>query len=182
MIASVGNSGEFSTGPHLHFELWINEKAVNPSDYIDFSTTMTLKSILAIPFAKYTYNKEKNGLTVRSKAQQRTLTYLIKQGRSTAFGKDHDFNQINDYVNRLKVEFLFEITSSSSLTYIELLKVKKRVVAGQPAYLAKTSGTTSGAKYIPITAESMKEQVRSSKNALCFISHRLKTPIMSMVK
>ena len=36
VIASVGNSGEFSSGPHLHFELWINEKAVNPSDYIDF--------------------------------------------------------------------------------------------------------------------------------------------------
>lgn len=36
VIASVGNSGEFSSGPHLHFELWFNEKAVNPSDYIDF--------------------------------------------------------------------------------------------------------------------------------------------------
>lgn len=36
VIASVGNTGEFSSGPHLHFELWINDKAVNPSDYIDF--------------------------------------------------------------------------------------------------------------------------------------------------
>ena len=58
---------------------------------------MTLKSILAIPFAKYTYNKEKKWIDRPLKAQQKTLYYLIKQGRSTAFGKDHDFNQINDY-------------------------------------------------------------------------------------
>lgn len=35
-IAIIGNSGENSTGPHLHFELWINLQPVNPENYITF--------------------------------------------------------------------------------------------------------------------------------------------------
>lgn len=35
-IASIGSSGELTTGPHLHFELWSDGYAVNPSNYIDF--------------------------------------------------------------------------------------------------------------------------------------------------
>lgn len=36
-IAIAGQSGEFSTGPHLHFELWYNGSAVNPEEYIIFN-------------------------------------------------------------------------------------------------------------------------------------------------
>lgn len=35
-IAIVGNTGEISSGPHLHFELWYNGSAVNPEEYINF--------------------------------------------------------------------------------------------------------------------------------------------------
>ncbi len=36
VVAIIGNSGEFTTGPHLHFELWYNGSAVNPVDYVSF--------------------------------------------------------------------------------------------------------------------------------------------------
>jgi len=36
VIAIIGNSGEFTTGPHLHFELWYHGNPVNPKDYMTF--------------------------------------------------------------------------------------------------------------------------------------------------
>ncbi len=35
-IAIIGNTGKLTSGPHLHFELWLEGKPVNPTDYIDF--------------------------------------------------------------------------------------------------------------------------------------------------
>jgi len=37
VLASVGNTGELTTGPHLHFELWIKGKPINPANFMDFN-------------------------------------------------------------------------------------------------------------------------------------------------
>ncbi|GFR80558.1 peptidase family M23 [Elysia marginata] len=36
VIANMGNTGEYTTGPHLHFEIWKDGVAINPEDYISF--------------------------------------------------------------------------------------------------------------------------------------------------
>ena len=36
VVSIIGNTGELTSGPHLHFELWFKEQAVNPEDYINF--------------------------------------------------------------------------------------------------------------------------------------------------
>ena len=36
LLAIIGNSGELTSGPHLHFELWHNGTSIDPEDYIAF--------------------------------------------------------------------------------------------------------------------------------------------------
>ena len=91
---------------------------------------------------------------------------LIKSAKNTSFGKDHNFDKIhsyNDFRNQVPVN-----------DYEGLKRYVERVVEGEkdvlwkgkPLYFAKTSGTTSGAKYIPITKESMPMHIKAARNAL----------------
>jgi hypothetical protein len=100
------------------------------------------------------------------KDQEKILQYLVRQGRATAFGKDHLFSQIHhyaDFKDRVPVVGYEEISH-----YIERIKSGERNVLwpGVPLYFAKTSGTTSGAKYIPISRESMGHHITAARNAL----------------
>lgn len=104
-------------------------------------------------------------------AQQRTFKDLIRQAGHTAFGRDHGFGQIQnyaDFASRVPVRDYEELRP-----YVErMLQGEPDVLwPGTPLYFAKTSGTTSGAKYIPITRPSIKEQVRASRNAILNYIH-----------
>ena len=135
---------------------------------------MNIKSILAKPFAKLITEriyKESNNAV---KVQQKVFLKLIGQAQHTVFGKDHNFNSINSYE-----DFKRQVPIRD---YEALKPYVERVVAGEsdvlwkgkPLYFAKTSGTTSGVKYIPLTKISMLEQIKAARNALLHYIHDTK--------
>jgi len=127
---------------------------------------MSLKSILAKPFAKYIYNKTQKWANSPIETQDKVFKALIHSAKNTVFGKDHNFSNIKNHDDFVKQVPLRD--------YEALKPYVERVVAGQedilwqgkPLYFAKTSGTTSGSKYIPITKESMPSHVESARNAI----------------
>lgn len=98
--------------------------------------------------------------------QDRILLYLLKKAAKTDFGKAHKFSEITDYEQFKKCVPLRDYEKFSA--YIQDIKEGKANVLwpGKPIYLAKTSGTTSGAKYIPITKDSIPNHITTARNAL----------------
>ena len=132
---------------------------------------MSLKSILAKPFAKQVYKTIQKWAQKPIETQEQVFKTLILEGADTQFGKDHDFKNIQthtDFVKRVPIR-----------DYEDLKPYIERVVAGEdnilwkgkPLYFAKTSGTTSGAKYIPITKESMPHHIEAARNAILMYIH-----------
>lgn len=127
---------------------------------------MGLKAALSKPFAAFIVRGINKWKYNAAAAQQQVLMKLMRDAAHTAFGKDHDFASIKsyeDFKKRVPVR-----------DYEGLRPYIDRVVAGEadvmwkgkPEYFAKTSGTTSGAKYIPISKESMPEHLKAARNAL----------------
>lgn len=131
----------------------------------------SLKVIAAKIFAAKIAKRTQRWSTDPLGTQERVFKSLIAKATSTQFGKDHDFKEIHthqDFVKRVPVRDYEAIKE-----YIERIKKGEKDILwpGIPEYFAKTSGTTSGAKYIPISSESIKEQVRGSRDAiLAYIS------------
>ena len=127
---------------------------------------MGLKAALSKPFAAIV-NSRLNKLRKNAVAlQQQTFNYLIEQAKDTAFGKTHHFNEIKTYDDFKKNVPVYDYEDLRP--YINrVIKGEENVLwPGKPAYLAKTSGTTSGVKYIPISKESMPEHIKAARNAL----------------
>lgn len=126
----------------------------------------SIKSALAKPFASHIYKKVKKWADNPLKTQQRVFEELITQAAGTQFGEDHDFISINsheDFVKRVPVR-----DYEALRPYVEkAVNGEENILwKGKPIYFAKTSGTTSGAKYIPITKDSMPYHVEAARNAI----------------
>ncbi len=103
--------------------------------------------------------------------QQKVFEYLIKAGTPTAFGKDHQFDAVKSYEDFKKRVPLRDYEAFKP--YIEQIKKGTQNVLwkGRPLYFAKTSGTTSGVKYIPISKDSISNHINSARNALlCYMA------------
>jgi hypothetical protein len=127
---------------------------------------MSIKSFAAKIFARRIAKRTAKWVNNPIVTQENLFKGLIKKAKKTQFGKDHHFDKIRthaDFVKQIPVR-----------DYEELKPYIEKVVRGdhdilwpkKPIYFAKTSGTTSGVKYIPITEESIKNQVEASRNAI----------------
>ena len=127
---------------------------------------MSIKSFAAKIFAKRIAKKNTIWINDPVAAQKRVFKELISLGKKTKFGKDHGFGLItshDDFVKKVPIRDYEALKS-----YVEhIINGEDDVLwPGKPIYFAKTSGTTSGAKYIPITKSSIKNQVNASRNAI----------------
>jgi hypothetical protein len=98
--------------------------------------------------------------------QDKILKQLLKKGSASEFGKEHHLNEINDYQSFIQAIPIRDYEKFSP--YIAKIKEGKANILwpGKPLYLAKTSGTTSGAKYIPISNDSISNHINTARNAL----------------
>lgn len=144
---------------------WLTQRKIeSQQNYILF--LMSIKSFLTLSFASVIHFQTKKWSDNPVVTQQKVFRKLLKQAANTAFGKDHNFKIIKnfqDFANDVPIR-----------DYEALKPYVDKVVAGEkdilwrgkPLYFAKTSGTTSGAKYIPLTKESMPTHINAARNAI----------------
>ena len=141
---------------------------------------MGVKASLSIPFAKIIVALTKKWSKNPIETQERVFIELIAAAKNTAFGKDHNFKNIETY-NEFKNEV--GINDYEGLKpYFDRVKNGEESVLwpGRPIYLSKTSGTTSGAKYIPITKESIPYHIKAARDSILhYISETGKTDFVN---
>ena len=132
---------------------------------------MNLKSLLARPFAGYVYKQIRKSMETAVEDQEKILKELIKTGAKTEFGKAHKLDKVDGYEAFKQAIPIRDYEQIKP--WIEQVKEGKHNILwkGQPLYFAKTSGTTSGVKYIPISKDSISNHINGARNALlCYMA------------
>jgi hypothetical protein len=132
---------------------------------------MSLKSVAAKIFAKRIHAQTQKWASAPVATQQKVFRGLIRKAKSTRFGIDHHFDRINthqDFANNVPIR-----DYEALKPYVdEVVNGHENILwPGKPLYFAKTSGTTSGAKYIPLTKDSMPSHVRAARDAILSYIH-----------
>jgi hypothetical protein len=132
---------------------------------------MKIKSFLAKPFASYIYKGIRKGMATAVADQENILQQLIKVGKGTEYGKSVGLDKVDKYEEFKQAIPIQDYEQMRP--WIDRIKEGKHNILwkGRPIYLAKTSGTTSGTKYIPITKDSIPNHINTARNALlCYMA------------
>lgn len=132
---------------------------------------MGIRSFLSKPLAALVAHQQKDWSLKPGETQQNVFHSIITKAKSTKFGVDHDFKSIKsheDYATQVPVRDYEGLSP-----YVNMILDGKQDVLwpGKPIYFAKTSGTTSGTKYIPITKDSIPNHINSARNAILSYIH-----------
>lgn len=132
---------------------------------------MSVKAFAAKLFAKRIHAQTQKWANDPVATQEKVLASLLKTAAPTKFGKDHHFSSIKshaDFIQNVPVR-----DYEGLKPYVDLVVNGEENILwiGKPLYFAKTSGTTSGAKYIPLTAASMPFHIQAARNAILSYIH-----------
>ena len=132
---------------------------------------MSIKAIAAKAFARVIYRKTQSWAQNPVSTQQKVFHNLIRNAKKTQFGIDHQFATIKTYEDFARQVPICDYEALKP--YINrVVKGEANILwKGKPLYFAKTSGTTSGAKYIPLTKESMPSHIEAARNAILHYIH-----------
>lgn len=133
---------------------------------------MVFKRLGAKYFARHLVKQYEGWLSRPAGVQREIFNHLIKSGMQTRFGKDHAFDRINSYEDFKEKVPLRDYEGIRP--YIERIIDGEHNVLwkGRPVYFAKTSGTTSGAKYIPISKDSISNHINGARDTLLHYIHK----------
>jgi len=135
---------------------------------------MKIQSILSRPLASYVASSVQKDAGRAIECQHKVLNHLIDVGRQCIYGKAHRFKEIKTYTDFQKHVPIIDYEEMRPLIDRISTGEKNILWPGLPIYFAKTSGTTSGTKYIPITKASISNHINSARNALLIYMDRTK--------
>ena len=135
---------------------------------------MGVRSILSKPLAQFVVGQQQKWMFRAAETQDQLQKKLVQKAKDTVFGRDHFLKDVQTYDDFKQAVPIRDYEDFKP--YIEqIIDGQPHVLwPGSPLYFAKTSGTTSGTKYIPITADSIPNHINSARDALLNYVHESK--------
>lgn len=127
---------------------------------------MGIRALLSEPLARYIVQQQQEWIARSLEVQEKWRKQLVTKAADTQFGRDHFFKDIHSYADFRQAVPVSDYEDLKG--YIEKIKAGESNVLwpDKPLYFAKTSGTTSGTKYIPISKDSISNHINSARNAI----------------